>query len=504
MANATSADTSYISQTSGLKTKDYFGYALGDVAGCLVFSLVTTLLQKYYTDILHLSPLFIMIMMIVARVWDAVNDPIMGRIADTRRPTKWGRYRPWMLYVSVPLGLSAILMFVWWPNINNIAAMVLSIVTYIGFGMVYTVHQIPYGSLASVVTTDERERSKLSVWRSAGAALGSMPVILIASFCYKNRVDSNGNVVTNPTTGAVVKDMQYWPVLIGVIVLSVISSLLLLLAFKLNHERTVPTEAPKKEKGATKRVIKTLLSNRAFLSLSIASMLLLAGQMFIQSYYTYLFNDFFLGMNWMNIASMACTYGPMAVFMFFAGKLNRKVGKKESCAAGATLAAVANLALFFCQGLMPGAWWLFLLLCFVSGCGLALFCLQVWSLATDAIDEIEIKTGQKEDGSAYSTFLFFRKMGQVIAAVAINGALLGMNYETDPLKVQSAATLQAMYIMASIIPAVLFGGMALCLWFWYPIDKKRLAALQIEKEAKLKEQIESNKITILPSQDSGK
>lgn len=142
------------------------------------------------------------------------------------------------------------------------------------------------------------------------------------------------------------------------------------------------------------------------------------------------------------------------------------------------------------------------MLCFVSGCGLALFCLQVWSLATDAIDEIEIKTGQKEDGTAYSIFLFFRKMGQVIAAVAINGALLGMAYETDPLKVQSASTLQAMYIMASIIPAVLFGGMALCLWLWYPIDKKRLASLQIEKEAKLKEQVESNKITIVSAEEA--
>ena len=82
--------TQYIARTSGLKAKDYIGYGMIDAAGCLIFSLVTTLLQKYYTDILHLSPLFIMLMFIGARIWDAINDPIMGRIADTAKPKKYG------------------------------------------------------------------------------------------------------------------------------------------------------------------------------------------------------------------------------------------------------------------------------------------------------------------------------------------------------------------------------------------------------------------------------
>lgn len=494
---AESSTTSYISKTSGLKTKDYFGYALGDVAGCLVFSMVTTILQKYYTDVLSLSPLFIMIMMIVARVWDAINDPMMGRIADTRHPTKWGRYRPWLLYVSVPLGISAILMFVWWPGINAIAAMVLTTVTYILFGMVYTVHQIPYGSLASVVTTSEKERNKLSIWRSVGAALGSLPVLLIASFCYDSKTNDAGTTV---------KVMSYQKVLIGVIILSVLCSILLVVAFKLNRERTVPTEVPAKEKGATKRIVKTLLSNRAFLALSVASMFLLAGQMFIQSFYTYLFNYVF-EKNWMNIVSMVCTYGPMAITMLFAGKLNRKFGKKEVCAAGAVLSAVANLSLCFCYPLMNTSSWagviVYLSLCLVSGTGLSIFVLQVWSLVTDTIDDLEVKTGLREDGTAYSVFMFFRKLGQVIAAVAINGALLGMGYAaTNGTWTPTAGQLQAMYLMSSIIPAVLFGAMAISLWFWYPLNKKRVIELQDAKEAHLKEQIENKKINICGDENS--
>lgn len=110
---------SYIARTSGSKTKDYVGYAMIDAAGCLVFSLVTTLLQKFYTDIFHLSPLFIMLMFIAARIWDGINDPIMGRICDTVRPSRYGRYRPWILYAALPLSLSAVLMFLRFPGFGE-------------------------------------------------------------------------------------------------------------------------------------------------------------------------------------------------------------------------------------------------------------------------------------------------------------------------------------------------------------------------------------------------
>ena len=129
------AEKSYIARTSGLKAKDYLGYAMVDAAGCLVFSLVTTLLQKYYTDIFHLSPLFIMLMFIAARVWDAVNDPIMGRICDTVEPGRLGRYLRWIPIAAGPLCLSAVLMFLRWPGLGEAehvtATCVYATVTYV-------------------------------------------------------------------------------------------------------------------------------------------------------------------------------------------------------------------------------------------------------------------------------------------------------------------------------------------------------------------------------------
>jgi glycoside/pentoside/hexuronide:cation symporter, GPH family len=491
----------FIGRTSGLTGKDYMGYALVDFAGCLTFSLVTTILQKYYTDILSLSPWFIMWMFIGARIWDAVNDPMMGRIADTLKVGKYGRYRPWLKWAAIPLTITTVLMFIPWPGMTAAAdgqpvlTMVYATVTYIFYGMAYTTLQIPYGSLASVVTTDDKERNKLSIWRSAGAALGSVPVLILTSFfAYKTRLDSSGQPVYGEN-GLKIQDMQALPVIIGVSIMAAVSCVLLFVSFRLNKERVQTQPKPKREKGETWHIIRALVSNRSFLAISIAGMLLLAGQMFTQSYYLYLFNDFF-SKNSMNILSMLCTYGPMAITMFMAPKMARKLGKKEVCGVGGVLAGLANLALFFCKPLMPQAWWLFLVLCFISGVGLSFMVLQIWAMATDAIDDIEVKTGLREDGTAYSVFMFFRKLGQVIAAVAVNGALIGMNYVVDKGAKQTPATLSTMYDLATIIPAVLFGLMGVVLLFWFPLSKKRVSVLQGDKENLLKEQFNSNKIGI--------
>lgn len=489
---------SYISRTSGLKMKDYVGYAMVDTAGCLVFALVTTLLQKFYTDIFHLSPLFIMIMFVGARVWDAINDPIMGRICDTVEPGPHGRYRKWILYAALPLALSAVLMFLKLPGIGEeghyVATCVYATVTYVFFGMAYTVLQIPYGSLANVVTTDVHERSRLSVFRSIGSALGSIPAILIASFAYASRLDANGNPVIGEN-GKVITDMQYAPVIRGVIIMAVVSYILLLISYKLNRER-VKTKPRAHEKGASKKAIRLLFTNRAFIAVTLVSMLLLAGQMFTQSFYTYLFDDYFHA-NWMNLATQACTYSPMIVFMFFLPKLTGKKGKKEVTAVGMTMAALANLVLFFLRGMDPSRLlWVFLAMNFISGCGLTTLVMQLWAMVTDAIDDIEVKTGSRDDGTAYSIFNLFRKVGQVLAAVCVNGALLGMHYKYEKGAVQTLENLKIMYDLGTLIPAVMFGIMALLLIFYYPLSREKTAELQIRKEAKLRESYEAKEIDI--------
>ena len=486
-----------VSQTSGLKPKDYFGYALGDFAGCMAFASVTTLLQRYYTDVFGLSPLFILIMFMAARVWDAINDPIMGRIVDKRKPSKQGRYRVWMKYASIPLALATLLMFLPWPNavdaMGKVGIMVYATITYVLFGMVYTMHQIPYGSLASVITTDDKERNGLSVFRSIGAAVGNIPILIITMlWVNKQTVDVEGV----PT---VIETVDYTKTIIGVAAVALLVGILLFFGYKLNKERVVAKPVEGKEKSSLGKVLGNLLKNRSFVAVCLAGMLLLAGQMFTQSFYTYLFSYKF-GKGWMNLVSMAMTYLPMVLLMPFMGKLIRKFGKKEVCVVGSFLAAVANLAMFFCRGMDVGVLtFVFLGFCFLSGVGLSIITLEIWAITTDAIDDVEVKTGMRNDGSAYSIFMFFRKFGQVLAAVAVNGALLGIGYIDNTGEISKEAitsNVGMFYDLATIIPAVMFGLMGVIMLLVYALSKKKTEELQDAKKEMLAEQIANNEIEV--------
>lgn len=483
---------SMIAKASGLKGKDYLAYALGDTGCCLVFGLVTTLLQRYYTDVLLLHPLYIMLMFVVARVWDAINDPIMGRICDTVKTSRWGKYRPWFLYGSIPLVLSAIFMFIKWPGFGSepgsVGVSVYAAVTYILFGMCYTVIQIPYGSLASVVTLDDKERSKLSIWRSVGAAIGSMPVMIIGMVAFKAAKGTPGE------EGYVPGGVNYTILIIGVVVMSVVALAMLLIAFFGNKERVKPMPVVV-EKGATINVFKKLFKSKSMVAVSLASMLLLAGQMFIQSFYSYLINFYFGKEGIWTMLPTVLTYLPMAVLMFFTPKLVKKFGKKEVSGVGMAVAAVANLAMFFVlfMGKGMGALVTFMVFCLISGIGLNFFVLQVWAMAADAIDEIEVKTGSRDDGTAYAFFMFFRKIGQAISAIAVGATLLAMGYYESALGGFEFSTdqLKLMFILATLIPAGMFGVMAIILLLVYPLSKKRVAKLQEEKEEHLRALAES-------------
>ena len=280
--------------------------------------------------------------------------------------------------------------------------------------------------------------------------------------------------------------------LTGVIVMSVLSVISLLLAFAGTKER-VKTEPQKHEKGAASKALKLIFRNKAMLSISVVAMLLLAGQMFTQSYYIYLIRYYFgKGGIFVSLPTIL-TYIPMAILMLFTPKLARKFGKKEITSVGMIIAAAANFLMFFLKFLDPGAALMpFMVLCLISGFGLNLFVLQLWAMAGDAIDEIEVSTGSKDNGTAYAFLNFFRKLGQVISAIAVNAALLAMGYYDTASTLEfvfSEGQLDLMYVLATLIPAVMFALMAIALLFWYPLSKEKVGELQNRKEDYLKEQV---------------
>lgn len=464
-------EVNYISRTSGIGARDKIGYALGDTASLLVFGLVQSVLQKYYTDVLGIGIVSIMVMFIVARIWDAVNDPIWGRIIDSVKASKDGRYRRWLKLLAVPVAVSAVLMFVKIPGFNASQNLAYAYVTYILFGMLYTAVNIPYGSLAQVITSDDRERSSLSVFRSIGSTLGAMPAMALISFCYVRAAD--GSSV-----------MSYPKILTGVIIIAVLCVVCYFLSYRWTRER-VQTKPAERQKGQTVKVIKILLRSRPFIAVCIASMLFLAAQMFSQSYYPYLFNYYFNAPG-LSMAPTVCQYLPVAVIMLFAGKLGARFGRREVCAYGMLFAGVCNLILYVTG---TSNVWVFLAVCLMSGIGNAFIFLLVWALATDAIDYNEVTYGLHDEATSYACYSFMRKLGQTVAAILVNLALLRIGYTDNVLNATNITgdTLKAMYSDSVLIPAVLFILVFAVLRFLYPLGKEKIAELQVKKEAAMRE-----------------
>ena len=160
-----------------LTAGNVIGYALGDTGGVLAFGVISTFLNMYYTDVFGINPAQLTILFLVARVWDAINDPVMGSIIDRLKPRRTGRFRPWIYFFSFPMMLSLFLIFLpvqEWFGLSSNQLLIYAYITYIFYGMMYTGVNIPYGSMATVMTNDIKQRSTLSMARTVGAGFGTM------------------------------------------------------------------------------------------------------------------------------------------------------------------------------------------------------------------------------------------------------------------------------------------------------------------------------------------
>lgn len=470
--------------THGITTKEKFAYACGDFGGVLTFSLISSYLTMFYTDCLHIPLFQITILMLVARIWDAVNDPMWGGFVDSRKPTKYGRFRPYVIGASIPLAIAAFLMFTKIPGLSPAQYLIYAYVTYILYGMMYTGVNIPYGSLASAMTDDPQERSSLSVWRSIGAGFGNIPsMIILPLVVYSSYVDQ--------ATGKTEKYLDSTKLSIAVACIAVLSVFIYFFHFKNTKERiTISEEQRKSEDGKMHvfRTVKALLKNRPFIFLCLSSMLLIAFQMYTQTTYNYLFKNYYEKPGLYAFVTIA-TYLPMAMFLPFIGKLVKKFGKKELCAFGLGFAAVVNFVMYFI-GLTPAAKnpYIFMVLLLLSGAGQTFFTLEVWALVMDVIDYHEYRTGRREEGTTYSLYSFTRKLGQTLAGVGVPLLLAAIGYNVNS-RAQTAAVTNHLYTMATLVPAIVLLLMFLLLTFGYTLSKERLPKMYEElRERREKEE----------------
>lgn len=456
------------SSAHGIQFKDKIGYAFGDMGGTMTFSLVAAYLNMFYTDVLGISAAKITVLMIVARVWDAINDPMWGSFIDSRRPTKFGRFRPYILWASFPMAVVAFLMFTKIPGLSDNQYLIYAYITYILYGMMYTGANIPYGSLASVITDDEIERSSLSMWRSIGAGIGGLPAqILLPLAVYSTVMGADGS-------SAKVLDPAKLSLSVGI--LSVISVLVFTAHFRLTKERVRISPRQNQQSYNVFKTIGVLIKNKPFLILCAVSMLLMCFQMYTQTVYNYLFKNFYEKPGLYSIVTI-CTYLPMALFLPFMSRLIKKFGKKEICSVGLAGAAAVNIIMFLLRFTpLANNPYVFLALVFLSGAGQTFLVLEIWALVTDVIDYQEYLSGRREEGTSYSFYSFARKLGQAIAGAGAS-AVLGIIGYNGKLTVQPDGVLTKLYDSATILPAVILTVMFVLLAFCYKLSKKQLGVL---------------------------
>lgn len=453
--------------THGIKFRDKIGYAMGDMGGIFTFSLISAFLQMFYTDSLHIPLGKITVLMLVARIWDAVNDPIWGAFIDSRKPTRWGRFRPYILWISFPMAIAAVLMFTKIPGLSDNQYLIFAYITYIFYGMMYTGVNIPYGSLASVITDDEIERSSLSMWRSIGAGIGGLPAQILLPLLVYSTVAETGEKVLDSSK-----------LTVSVLCLAVLSVIIYSAHFKLTKERITLPPKQTQDNYNVMNTIKMLLKNKPFVVLCLVSMLLICFQMYTQTTYNYLLKNFYGKPGLYSLVTI-CTYLPMALFLPFMAKLIRRFGKKELCAAGLAFSAAVNILMYLLRftPFMSNPY-VFLVLVFFSGAGQTFLVLEVWALVMDVIDYHEFLSHRREEGTSYAFYSFTRKLGQTLAGAG-SSALLGIiGYDVTSTDIgQSSAVLNKLYDISTLVPAIILAVMFILLRFFYKLSKEKLAEL---------------------------
>ena len=443
--------------------KDKIGYMFGDFGNDFFFILVSSYLMLYYTNILGVSAATVGTLFLVARCVDAFTDIGMGRIVDTSKPNKNGRYRVWIKRMRLPVVIAGVLIFLPFArDLGDMGKIIFIYFTYILWGsFCYTGINIPYGSMAGAITADPVERGQLSTFRSVGAALAGLLVgAIVPQVIYIN--------------GHLSGDRFF----IVACVFAVLAYICYTFCYNWTHERVVIEQKDEgKEKVSAGTMVKELFSNRALLSIIVAAIVLLVSMLLASSMNIYLYNDYFKSPAAMSVASMLSTAATL-ILAPFATTIIKKWGKKEASACALAFASVIYFLLYFMHVSNP---WLFCVLIFFGNLGTGMFNLMIWAFITDVIDYQEVISGEREDGTVYGIYSFARKLGQALAGGLGGYALAWIGYvtSTDGAEiVQTTGVLNGIYSVATLVPAVCYAIIALILFFWYPLSKQKIAENQ--------------------------
>jgi glucuronide carrier protein len=435
------------------------GYGLGDMANNLVFSLGLLFLLSYYTDVAGIGAAAAGTLLMVVRVYDAAMDLVVGRIVDRGPATRHGRFRPYLLWASVPLLLLNVAVFSVPSGWSATAKLVYAYVTYALLGTAYSFVNIPYGALAAAMTQAPRERARLAAARtlmSTGAAI--FLAFALGPALRGARGEIPQDRLTLLTLALAVAGMAFY----GVCFLS-----------------TRETVARPARPPAWRESGSTLAANRALQVLCLAALCALAGAGSLGASAMY-FARYLLGdaKHFLNFV-LATTPVGLLVSVLFGPALTGRFGKKAVFQLGMALAAAAHFLLYF----LPVAPLAPVFACLAFGsAGLMLAMVTMWALQGDTVEYGEWRSGMRLEGLNYSLFALTRKCGLALGG-SIPAFLLACTAYTPNLAAQQAEVLQAIRQGVALMPAIAFCA-AFGVMFFYPLPDRRFLELVREIEAR--------------------
>jgi len=456
------------------------GYGCGDFASVLFWATISNWLLYFYTDVFGISAASAGLMILVSRLWDGINDPVMGMVADRTR-TRWGKFRPWLLWMAVPMGLIAVFTFTT-PDLSGTGKLAYAWVTYMLFMMVYTAINIPYSSLLGVITDDPVERTSVAFYKYVFALTSSGVVSLVGLPLAQNIF---GRKLATAVLGHP-SEAFGWQMMM--VVFSIVAIGFFLITFISVRERVQP---PPTQKTSAVRDLQDLLSNPFWLILLVVSLLMIlfiAIRMSVTTHYfkycveartfallgrTFTFDFVAFASAFLVIGGWVGVLGIVST-----GWLAGRLGKKRAFMLFFSISILCTAAFFF---LPPDAL-------------LAMFALQIvgsffggplspliWAMYADTADWGEWKNGRRATGLVFSASTMSQKMGWALGGFLAGWLLTAVGFvanETATPEVRSGLTL-----LMSLIPAAA-GVLAVLLMTLYRLDSEKMTEIERDLRAR--------------------
>ena len=473
--------------------RDKLAYAAGDLGCNMSFALKGTV-QTFWLVFMMMETGLLSALLLAVQIWDAINDPLIGSMIDAdRRHYKRGKFKTYILIGACGLLVGGAAVFLPFPNAPVVLKAILFILGYIVWDAFYTIANVPYGSMLSLVTEDAGERAQLSTWRSIGSMVGNIaPMVLLPMLIWKKEFNADGTPLMNPETGVQVETLLGDRVFIAALIMGVLGFLCFIYMLK-NITVRVDESSVKTNEGDKFNVLSAFgnfMKNRPAVGATLAAMGMFLGMNSASTANTIMFATYFGKASMSGIVQLI-GFLPMFLFMPFISKIVTKFGKKEASVVGTIVSLVGGLMMFVFP-LIPNkdiALVMYVAALCIFGFGMGVYTCVSWALMADAIDYNDWKTGKREEGTVYSLHSFFRKLAQGVGpsmVLLVMGALgyvseLGTAGQSAAVSYNMCWLVAGLYMFSAVIQ---FVGLAVV----YNLDKKTLDQMNAELAARRENQ----------------